>query len=46
MLVGCEVSTLIGLPAARLAVTQAAVTGSTARTAGFVEGRRPEPVEG
>ena len=32
MIVGSEVSTLTGLPAARLAVTHAAVTGSTART--------------
>ena len=34
MMVGAEVSTLTCLPAARLAVTQAAVTGSTARSAG------------
>jgi hypothetical protein len=34
MIVGSEVSMLIGFPAARLAVTQAAVTGSTASTAG------------
>jgi hypothetical protein len=34
MIVGLEVSMLIGLPAATLAVTQAALTGSTASTAG------------
>ena len=34
MIVGSEVSTLTGLPAARLAVTQAAETGSMASTAG------------
>lgn len=33
MMVGAEVSTETGAPAAREAVTQAAVVGSTARTA-------------
>jgi hypothetical protein len=34
MIVGSDVFTLIGQPTARLTVTKAAVTGSTAKTAG------------